>query len=50
MSWALAADWRLGGTLLRSGSALGDEAAAQSWAALLEAMAQGGDDHEEARR
>jgi hypothetical protein len=46
----LVVDWRLGGTVLRSGFALADEATARGWAALLARLAAGSDDGEEARR
>jgi hypothetical protein len=45
----LVVDWQLGGTVLRSGFALADEATARHWAAHLARLTAGSDD-EEARR
>jgi hypothetical protein len=49
----LVVDWQLGGTVLRSGFALADDATARRWADWLQAMAGGGHDRanpKEARR
>jgi len=46
----LVVDWRLGGTVLRSGFVLADEATARRWAAWLAALADGRRDQEEAKR